>query len=770
MAETSTAVAKVLNGERVTGFETIRKTKEGRTINVRIGAALLQDTAGQSQGMVVNFQDITQEKLAQEELQRVNLDLQQSMEQAHIMAEKAESANIAKSEFLANMSHEIRTPMNGIIGMIELMMSTRLTSTQQNFLGVIQRSGDALLTIINDILDLSKIEAGHMELECIHFDLRATLEGVAESLAPKAAEKQIELIGNVRGGVPTHLMGDPGKLRQILLNLGGNAIKFTDTGEVELSCRVARYLEDAVRLHIAVRDTGIGIPPEKQALVFESFRQADGSTTRHYGGTGLGLSISRQLVQLMGGRLKLESAVGQGSTFYFEIDLPIAVLPAVAAAPPPATFQDVRALIVDDNATNRQVLAGMAGHWGLTVDEAPDADRGLVMIKQAAVDNTPYDLLLLDMNMPGKSGFDVVEQLGSRSAGAQPRVILLTSAGQQGDAARCQRLGIDAYLMKPIRQADLRESIEMVLGSDRDRARPATPQALVTRHTLRENRLGGRLKVLLTEDDPINQLVAVNMLKRLGHTVTIAGNGQIALDHLREGPFDLVLMDVQMPVMDGFTAVAEIRKREADTGRHTPVIAMTAHALTGDRERCLAAGMDDYLSKPIRAGALAEKLSAWSPDAVDSDGGRSASNAAGTAEQAAADHAVPDAAGTQEQARQPVDMELAMEQVMGNSALLRDLLTAFSGSVHDQLELIRQAAAASDTESVSRVAHKIKGTAANICVDGIMTVARDLERSAADNNGAKSETLIQQLAEEIERFDDFLEGPEFANLGAPQAP
>ncbi len=715
------------------------KAKDGARRDVIFDKAAIVDRNGNVGGLIGVVTDVTEIARARQ---------------------RAEEASRAKSEFLANMSHEIRTPMNGIIGMTELLQSTPLKKEQRSFLDAIQRSGESLLRIINDILDLSKIEAGHMDFESIDFDLSATMEDTVENLSVKAAEKELELICHIHSDVPMNLKGDPGKLRQILLNLGANAVKFTHLGEVAVSCETVRWIENGATLRFAVRDTGIGIPPDKQGLVFESFRQADGSTTRKYGGTGLGLSISQQLVSLMGGRIWLESTPDVGTTFFFELPFSLSESrPGRADPSSPGGLNGVRVLILDDNPTNRQVLGEMTREWGMDVAEAASGTEALALFRDADVAVVPFDVLLLDIQMPGMDGFDVAEALRTMPAGTDLHIVVLTSLGERGDAERCQHLDIDAYLMKPVRRKDLRKTLEMVLSAPLAAGSKDDGRGLVTRHTLREQRGNRRLHILLAEDDTINQQVAVNMLNRLGHDVTIADNGRIALERHGQEAFDLILMDVQMPDMDGLTAVGEIRKREAAQNTRTPVIAMTAHALTGDRERCVRAGMDDYLSKPVRVKALAEKIAIWTGGADVRPGDRV------SATLDAVDGPPPASA----EMGPPVDMAMAMEQVMGNAALLKDLLHSFSESAHAHLAAIKRAMAAADAETLYREAHKLKGTAANICVDGVSAIAKEIERLGRTADLDPIGEQYQHLADEIRRFDEFLDQQTEGEASNPSA-
>jgi signal transduction histidine kinase/CheY-like chemotaxis protein len=609
-------------GDTVSDFETRFYKKDGSTLWVSLNARAARDTKGRLSYLEGFLSDITKRKQAEEALFKLNKELDQQVigrtaelakakETADKAREKAEEANVAKSTFLANMSHEIRTPLNGVIGMTGLLMDTELTPMQRQYAETVRISGEALLGVINDILDFSKIEAGKLDLEILNFDLRTTLEDVTDVLAVAAHKKGLELVCMINNDVPALVRGDPGRLRQILVNLANNAVKFTEKGEVVIRSALEQEDDKYPVIRFSVTDTGIGIPKDRMDRLFQSFSQVDASTTRRYGGTGLGLAISKELSGMMGGRIGVESEYGKGSMFWFTAvlekqprgrDIDIVV---------PYDIRKKRILVVDDNAVNREVLKERLKSWGCRFDEASGGKQALEKLRRAASDRDPFGIAILDMQMPEMDGETLGRKIKKAPDLKDTHLMMLTSLGLRGDAARMKEIGFAAYLTKPVKVSQLYDSLIAIVGRETETREGVSSESIVTKHSISEDKKR-KIRILLAEDNMINQQVALNILEKFGYRADAVANGQEAVGALEMIPYDLVLMDVQMPEMDGFEATAEIRNPNSEVIDHDiPIVAMTAHAMKGDREHCLKVGMNDYLTKPVDPRAMLEMLEKW---------------------------------------------------------------------------------------------------------------------------------------------------------------
>jgi two-component system, sensor histidine kinase and response regulator len=691
---------------------TRRRRKDGTLVDVELHGVPLR-VAGKVTGLLGIYQNITERLRAEQELQRAK--------------EAAEAASEAKSDFLANMSHEIRTPMNGILGMTELALDTSLNVEQREYLTTVKSSADSLLSIINDILDFSKIEAGKLEFENIEFSLRDSLAETVKTLALRAHQKGLELAYRVSANVHERVIGDPGRLRQIVVNLVGNAIKFTNQGEVVVEVEQDSRQEKSLELHFRVRDTGIGIEPEKQKVIFDAFTQADNSMTRRYGGTGLGLAITKRLVEKMEGKIWIESELGRGSTFHFLLSLGIGQGQSKLQSPLElAQVRGLRVLIVDDNRTNRFILSELLQHWGMKPHETEDAAAALRALTKAAGEGSPFQLVLLDAQMPDVDGFELAKKIRQDPANDGIPLLMLSSSALRGEGTRCREVGIAAYLSKPVAQSELLNAILTTLAVPE----PAPREQVVTRHSMRERRSG--MRILLAEDNAVNRQLALKLLEKHGHKVVVAENGRQALEALEREKVDLVLMDVQMPEMDGFEATAAIRAKEKTSGGHLPIIAVTAHAMKGDRERCLAAGMDDYIAKPIRTPELAKLLDRYSgmPHSADQE-------------------RPPDSPRDVSSVFRP---EEALDRVEGDRELLAELVKLFEEETPKLLAEVRDAIAKGDAKTLERAAHTIKGSAGNFGAQPASQAALDLEQLARSGDLSRATELMEAVEREIKRL------------------
>lgn len=700
-------------GLPVRAFGFILKPQDASPRYAETSVSLIRDSNNQAVGFRGILRDVTERKQAEELVQAKSA---------------AEAASKSKSEFLANMSHEIRTPLNSIIGLVELLLETDLSPEQREDLNVVVSSSYALLSVINDILDFSKIEAGKLELEEMAFNLRDFLGDSLKIVASKAHEKRLELVYRVAPNAPDRLVGDPARLRQVILNLVGNAVKFTSEGEIVVSVEMNQQTTDQTLLHFSVRDTGIGIPKERQENIFRAFEQADGSTSRRFGGTGLGLAVSSQLVGLMGGKIWLESEPDQGSTFYFTCNFGVRPEDEATAEAPEIDVRGIKVLVVDDNRTSLNIIQEMLQSWHMIAETAPGEEEAKKLLIQAETSGSPYELILIDSALYNGDGFSLAGWIRDHET-LNPQVMMMLTATQRRNRADFQKLAIKATLTKPVRPSDLQDAILIALG----RVKRMADEKPKDQKPGPQHRA---LKILVAEDTLFNQKLILRLLGRWGHQAVIAENGRSAVKALSKEHFDLVFMDVQMPEMDGFEATREIRKMEAQTGRRTPIIAMTAHAMKGDRERCLEAGMDDYVSKPISSDALFQAIQALAPaDREDKQ---------------------PAEAPLEKKDGIPIDKEALLNAFDHDLDFLKEAVDIFMSEYPQMMERIREAIRAGDATVLERAAHALKGMIGNFQAELPAKTALSLEKMGKNGVLANVDRIFESLTMEIARLEKTL--------------